>query len=111
MNKEDFIKEFTKYEDVFGRYDIDSITLAGSLANGKFIEGWSDIDIVVLMKEFSGELNDVARYKSFSEMMSKEEPKKINPYSSPEEQLREIRKIFPPEKEKLGVIAFELAAV
>lgn len=50
----------------------------------------------------------VTYYKSFSEMMSKENPKTLNPYRTAEEQLSDIRKIFPPDKERLGVIAFEL---
>lgn len=63
---------------------------------------------------FNGDSNCVKKvkrvtfYKSFKEMMSKEDPKKINPYRTANEQLTDIRKIFPPEKEKIGVIVFEL---
>jgi len=53
----------------------------------------------------------VTYYKSFSEMMSRENPKTLNPYRTAEEQLSDIRKIFPPDKEQLGVIAFELEKV
>lgn len=49
----------------------------------------------------------VASYSSFSGMMAQEDPVKINPTKSAEEQLREIKKIFPPSKEKMGVIIFE----
>jgi len=49
----------------------------------------------------------VSRYDSFAEMMHQEDPKKINPYQSAEVQLREIRRIFPPNKEAIGVIVFE----
>lgn len=53
----------------------------------------------------------VAFYKSFNEMMSKENPTKLNPHRTAEEQLSDIRKIFSSEKEKLGIIAFELEKI
>lgn len=53
----------------------------------------------------------VATYTSFREMMKSEDPKKINPNDSAEQQLSDIGKIYPPHKEKLGVLAFELEAV
>lgn len=53
----------------------------------------------------------VANYKSFGEMMSKEDPKTLNPHRTADEQLSDIRKIFPPDKERIGVIAFELEKV
>ena len=49
----------------------------------------------------------VAEYPSFQEMMDNEDPAKINPYKSAEDQLTEIRKIFPPHKERIGVLLFE----
>lgn len=53
----------------------------------------------------------VTTYKSFAEMMSNEDPKTLNPYRTAQEQLADIRKIFSPDKEKLGIIAFELEKV
>lgn len=49
----------------------------------------------------------VATYVSFAEMMAAEDPVKINPEKSADDQLAEIRQIFPPDKERKGVIAFE----
>lgn len=49
----------------------------------------------------------IASYSSFSGMMAQENSAKINPTKSADEQLREIKKIFPPSKEKIGVIIFE----
>lgn len=49
----------------------------------------------------------VVLYRDFSEMMAAEDPVKINPEKSASDQLEEIRGIFPPNKERLGVIAFE----
>lgn len=51
----------------------------------------------------------VASYKSFEEMFDREDPTKINPHESRDVQLAEIRKIFPPHKEALGVLAIEVA--
>lgn len=53
----------------------------------------------------------VARYKTFREVMEKEDPKKINPAKSVEQQLADIRRIFPPRKEQFGVLVFELENV
>lgn len=53
----------------------------------------------------------VTRYKTFAEMMAAEDPKKIDPTRTPEQQLKAIRKIFPPEKERLGVLLWEMEPV
>jgi ASC-1-like (ASCH) protein len=53
----------------------------------------------------------VARYRSFDEMMSKEDPTKINPRRTASEQLSDIKRIYPPHKERLGVVVFELETV
>ena len=53
----------------------------------------------------------ISIYGTFAEMMATEDPRKINPYKSAEEQLADIRSIFPPEKEALGVLAFELCRI
>lgn len=49
----------------------------------------------------------VSEYTSFQEMMDNEDPEKINPHKNADEQLTEIRKIFPPHKERIGVLVFE----
>lgn len=49
----------------------------------------------------------VASYATFKEMMDSEDPTKINPHKSAVEQLDEIRQIFPPHKERIGVLVFE----
>ncbi|MDP3778950.1 MAG: hypothetical protein Q8R30_02825 [bacterium] len=50
----------------------------------------------------------VTRYKTFAEVMEKEDPKKINPMQSAEQQLMDIQRIFPSDKERIGVLVFEL---
>ncbi|MBU1721879.1 ASCH domain-containing protein [Patescibacteria group bacterium] len=53
----------------------------------------------------------VSKYNNFREMLANEDVQKINPYRSAEQQLRNIRKIFPPNKERLGVLVFQLEEV
>lgn len=53
----------------------------------------------------------VAQYRTFDDMMAAEDPVKINPTLSARQQLADMKKIFPPEKEKLGVIIFEFKKV
>lgn len=53
----------------------------------------------------------VKEYKSFNDLFKNENPAQINPHLSVEEQLVEIRKIFPPDKERLGVLAIEVQKV
>ena len=54
------------------------------------------------------EVKRVARYDSFEEMLDTEGPANINPDSPREEQLANIRRIYGPEKEALGVLAIEI---
>ncbi|WSQ41083.1 ASCH domain-containing protein [Streptomyces sp. NBC_01224] len=53
----------------------------------------------------------VTRYTSFTEMFDHESAAAINPTTTPEEQLRAIRDIYPVEKEALGVLAIEVEKV
>ncbi|WP_231618618.1 ASCH domain-containing protein [Nonomuraea sp. SBT364] len=50
----------------------------------------------------------VARYSSFEEMLDTEGPAKVNPTSPRDQQLANIRRIYGPEKEALGVLAIEI---
>lgn len=50
----------------------------------------------------------VSRYSSFEEMLDAEGPERVNPASSRAQQLANIRRIYGPEKEALGVLAIEI---
>ncbi|MEZ0073373.1 ASCH domain-containing protein [Planotetraspora sp. GP83] len=50
----------------------------------------------------------VARYASFEDMLDSEGPANVNPDSPLEQQLADIRRIYGPEKEALGVLAIEI---
>lgn len=47
----------------------------------------------------------IARYTTFEEMFDHEELASVNPPATREEQLANIRQIYPPEREALGVVA------
>ena len=53
----------------------------------------------------------VARYSSFEQMLDTEGPAQVNPDSPREQQLANIRRIYGPEKEALGVLAIEIELV
>lgn len=53
----------------------------------------------------------VARYTSFDEMFNHESVAPINPLATRKEQLANIRQIYPPEREALGVIALGIELI
>lgn len=50
----------------------------------------------------------VTEYKGFEELLDGEGPANVNPSASREEQLANIRAIYPPHKEALGALAIEI---
>ncbi|MCQ6251082.1 methyltransferase domain-containing protein [Streptomyces malaysiensis] len=69
-------------------------------------------DTIVFHEPDSGrELDIVAKritpYGSFDELLAAEDPARIDPDATREEQLANLRRIHPPDKEALGVLAFE----
>lgn len=53
----------------------------------------------------------IARYRSFEEMLDAEGPERVNPTSPRDQQLADIRRIYGPKKEALGVLAIEIELV
>ncbi|MFI6903803.1 ASCH domain-containing protein [Nonomuraea sp. NPDC050394] len=53
----------------------------------------------------------IARYTSFEEMLDAEGPERVNPTSPREQQLANIRRIYGPEKEALGVLAIGIELI
>lgn len=53
----------------------------------------------------------VARYASFEEMFDHESVASVNPLATRAEQLANIRQIYPPEREALGVLAIGIKLV
>jgi ASC-1-like (ASCH) protein len=56
-------------------------------------------------------LTRVTRYTSFEEMFDHEPVTSVNPLATREEQLANIRQIYPPEREALGVVAIGIELV
>ncbi|MGV9317571.1 ASCH domain-containing protein [Streptomyces sp. NPDC003660] len=50
----------------------------------------------------------VTEYADFETMLDTEGPDKVNPAADRDQQLTNIRGIYPPEKEALGVLAVEI---
>lgn len=53
----------------------------------------------------------VAEYASFEDLLDVEGPSQVNPGASREEQLANIRRIYPPDKERLGCLAIGIELV
>lgn len=51
---------------------------------------------------------DITNYASFDDLLSKEDPQKIIPGLSSIEVASILREIYPPHKERLGVVAFHI---
>ncbi|MGW2560518.1 ASCH domain-containing protein [Streptomyces sp. NPDC001514] len=76
----------------------------GDLASGdviRFCIKGTDESCDVLVKR-------VTEYKTFEELLDGEGPANVNPASSREQQLANIREIYPAEKEALGALAIEV---
>ena len=56
-------------------------------------------------------INRNARYVDFDEMFDHEPSSSVNPIASKADQLRNIREIYPPEREALGVVAIGVELV
>lgn len=53
----------------------------------------------------------IGKYATFKEMFGTEDVKAVNPNATEAEQLKAIHAIFPPDKEALGVLTFELELI
>ncbi|WP_326721374.1 MULTISPECIES: ASCH domain-containing protein [unclassified Streptomyces] len=54
------------------------------------------------------EVKRVTEYADFEALLAGEGPANVNPTASRDEQLANIRAIYPPEKETLGALAIEI---
>lgn len=50
----------------------------------------------------------ISKYKNFRDLLENENPDKIHPGKTKEELLEELKRLYPPEKETLGVMAIEV---
>jgi len=66
-------------------------------------------DALMLNDRYPCTVVRVSQYASFEELLAHEDPRAIAPDLPPEELLRAMRDIYPPDKEALGVVALEIA--
>ena len=69
-------------------------------------------DVLLLNDQYRYVIRDIRRYPNFEALTAAEEPANIAPdLCGPQALLAACRAIYPPEKEALGVVALEIAAV
>jgi ASC-1-like (ASCH) protein/GNAT superfamily N-acetyltransferase len=93
----DLIKDGTKTLEVRVAYD--SI---GNIQPGERIRLSSQTQSQIIR------VKDVRRYRTFHEMLESEDPNHIAPGLTKQEVLELLRKIYPPDREKLGVIVLDM---
>jgi ASC-1-like (ASCH) protein len=73
-----------------------------SIQKGEFINLNNEATICV---------KDIRKYSSFKEMLDNEEASRIIPGSNSDQLLNLLRNLYPPHKEKLGVLVLEIEPV
>jgi len=68
-------------------------------------------DRLLLNERHPYTIRRIGRYASFEELLAREDPAAIAPDLAPDRLLGALRAIYPPEKEALGIVALDLAAV
>ncbi|MET8623758.1 ASCH domain-containing protein [Kitasatospora sp. NPDC004669] len=72
------------------------------LASGDFIRFDSEAGVCL------ARVKRATAYESFDQLLDAEEPARIDPEASRQQQLVNLRRIYSPEKEALGVLAIEV---
>lgn len=65
-------------------------------------------DCLLLNEQHPYEILRIGRYTGFEELLAHEDPRLIAPGMEPGELLTALRKLYPAEKEALGVIVLEI---
>lgn len=68
-------------------------------------------DRLFFNRQYPYKIKRISKYKNFRELLKNEDPDKIYPGKSKEELLKELKRLYPPKKETLGVMAIEIKAV
>lgn len=68
-------------------------------------------ELVSLNNQVTIRIKDIRKYRTFEEMLSREEASRIVPGSNREEVLSLLKSLYPPHKEQLGVLVLELEPV
>jgi ASC-1-like (ASCH) protein len=70
-------------------------------------------DLIKLVSNSSADhvirgVHEVRRYRSLEQMLEREDIEQVLPGFAPDEALRRLREIYPPEKERLGIVVLDL---
>ena len=65
-------------------------------------------DKILFNRQYPFRIKRVSRYADFDELLDNEDLKEIYPGKRKDELLHELRRLYPPEKESLGVMAIEI---
>jgi len=68
-------------------------------------------ELINLNNQATIRVKDVRTYSTFEEMLSHEEASRIVPGSTREELLKLLKSLYPPHKERLGVLVLEIEPV
>jgi len=68
-------------------------------------------DRLLLNDRYPFVIQRIGRYADFEALLAQEQAAAMAPGIAPVDLLSELRAIYPPEKEALGVVAFEIAPV
>ena len=67
--------------------------------------------IILLNRRHFFEIKRIGQYKDFAEMLENENPNQIYPGKTKTELLKELRRLYSIDKEALGVMSIEVAAI
>lgn len=76
-----------------------------------FLKSLKTGDMVLFNRQCPFRIKRISKYKNFRELLESEDPEKIHPGKTKKELLEELKQLYPPEKEALGVIAIKIEAI
>ncbi|HTU75901.1 MAG TPA: GNAT family N-acetyltransferase [Trebonia sp.] len=74
----------------------------------KRIRSGDSVVLVAGPEQLVRQVREVRRYSSLRQMLEHEDIEQVLPGSSPDGALRRLQEIYPPEKEKLGIVVLDL---
>lgn len=67
-------------------------------------------ETILFNRRYPFKIKRISKYKNFRELVENENPDKIYPGKTKNELLKELNRLYPPEKEALGVMAIKIEA-
>jgi len=66
-------------------------------------------DRLLLNERYQYQIRRIGRYESFEDLLAVEDAAAIAPEIDPQQLLRALRALYPPDRQALGVVALEIA--